>query len=145
MPNSKKMGFASYREENTWLLRFFKSFKENRNKLDLQEYEHVQFFYEWMSDNYPELLDSWLSEDSSKSPEDPEEAFREKVRGGFEPDAELVAECEKEAGDKIDSLLEEGHSRRYFDLNTSKLIPRQTWLVHFTDNAYNIAHDGFKY
>lgn len=31
------------------------------------------------------------------------------------------------------------------ELNREKLLPRQTWLVHFTNDAESIGHEGFKY
>ena len=33
----------------------------------------------------------------------------------------------------------------HMSLNQPKLLPRQTWLVHFSDNALDIAYSGFKF
>lgn len=36
-------------------------------------------------------------------------------------------------------------SKSFFVLNQKKLLPNSTWLIHFSDDAYDIAREGFKH
>lgn len=39
----------------------------------------------------------------------------------------------------------EAPTTAHMDLQNNKLLDRETWLVHFSDDAGSIAHNGFKY
>lgn len=47
--------------------------------------------------------------------------------------------------DNSDELMRRGSSytKAHMDLEHKRLLPRDTWLIHFSDNAYNIAVNGF--
>jgi hypothetical protein len=62
----------------------------------------------------------------------------------------LKPETQKEcAEDVIEYLMRhnpaEAPSTAHMMLSRQKLLPRTTWLVHFSDNADSIAAEGFKY
>lgn len=75
---------------------------------------------------------------------------------GFDPDEPynfLNSEAFLAFEDDFRSWLEDGPAYRdistdspaYLTMSRAKLVPRQTWLVHFSDDADDIARNGFLY
>jgi hypothetical protein len=44
-----------------------------------------------------------------------------------------------------DAMAHSGHSRAHMAIRNNNLLPRSTWLIHFSRLASEIALDGFKY
>jgi len=97
---------------------------------------------EWLDDNYPDILSKLMQKYDEDDPDEIEPDawwdIPEKIRNEYE---NLVGE------DYINSLMRidpsSAPSTAFF--SRAQLVKRQTWLIHFSDNAYDIASEGFKY
>lgn len=106
-------------------------------------YAHWYLVCEWIENN--DLLDeisSAAGEEISSQDElqehDPELFYK------------LSPQNQKDCAEwVVDYLLQhdpaEAPTHAYMSLERQKLLPRNTWLVHFTDAPWDIASQGFKY
>lgn len=63
---------------------------------------------------------------------------------------ELPQDIQKECAEWVIDYMRqhdpaEAPTWAHMDLQNKNLLPRQTWLIHFSDNAREIAYNGFKY
>lgn len=73
----------------------------------------------------------------------------------LELDYEYFYNLPQEMQDRIGEYVDEHSSEIYHNMDAEKpsiyhfdkgeMIPRQTWLIHFTNDAYKIKSEGFKY
>lgn len=110
-----------------------------RNYMRDGEPDHYMFwhlFRDWAADHgYDDLADAWAEDDPSQFDDFPEDVK-----------AEFISYIKNHG---IDDMMQhtphEAPTWAHASLENTHLLPRTTWLVHFTDNAYEIAKDGFKY
>ena len=97
---------------------------------------------------------NWLSEHSEYDEDIAEIVGEMSLDDLREMDPEIFYKLPKEdqtqcAQDVIDYLMQhdsaEAPSTAFFDLRKKTLIPRSTWLIHFTNEPFSIAKDGFTY
>lgn len=138
--------FEKYTKDNTALLRHLKN----------KEFDAYSYWYEicTMLVNYQEteIIDELLKMAGPEYQDWDSEDLSPSDLLGLEPslfyklpksDQENIAER------VIDKLLQDdpanAPSSAYMGLNSESLLKRTTWLVHFSDNAEDIAREGFKY
>lgn len=122
--------YEVYSNENSSLLRYAKD-----DSVDL--YELGYLFRDWMSDNKPAEFEEYDSAGNDwDDPEDMMQRFPDEI---------------KEFGEALNNGLYHNEPERYGDtkssmsLNSMKLLPRTTWLIHFSNDASGIAQEGFVY
>lgn len=126
-----------YTENNSYLARYLKS---GENGHDPHEYwylvryaiEHGDFtdIAEAIQELYPDATFEDISEMDSD------------ILNELDPN--LVKEFAEEAHDfAMRHFPEEAPSQSFFTLNQDKLLPRQTWLIHFSDHVHDIVRKGF--
>jgi len=101
---------------------------------------------DWLWENYPNLIEPWMEKEGVDDPNDLDEGL------AYEIWHELPEEVRNEytEGAKetyINYLLNHDPSSApstvyYSDI---QLLKRPTWLVHFSNNAFDISQKGFKY
>lgn len=129
-----------YRDENRWLLNYLKK--------GYDHYDFVERFADWVfrDDRQEEVLQAFgLPDDASEEdlneyvmddpsrianlPQDIQDAFQTYALEYIGPD---------DAGDPMSP------SYLHLSLERTRPLPRTTWLIHFSDKAWNIASEGFK-
>jgi hypothetical protein len=124
--------------------------KYSRDNISLRNYMKDEKFdpygcwwevCEWIFDNgYEEEV----AETVGKSFEDADELREEEPEIFFQLPQDLQERIGKEV---VEDLLQnnpsEAPSHAHMGLNSQKLLPRTTWLIHFTDHAEAIAEQGF--
>lgn len=97
---------------------------------DMEELRYL--FRDWMQDSHPELEDlDYMDELEFSDLQDRYgeyfDEFEKRLEGGlYRNEPEVYSS-----------------TRRNMDLSKQKLLPNNTWLIHFSDNARSIARDGF--
>lgn len=128
-----------YTEQNSHLLRYLNSGDE------FDPYSQWYLVCQWVEKH--DLLDE-LSEIVGEPVASADEL------NDYEPDifAKFPDEWKSEIAEYVTDWLanhapEELPSTHYLHPRDKRLLPAQTWLVHFAEpnNAYYISHDGFKY
>lgn len=117
-----------------------------RNYMRDEEFDYYRNWFwvcQWCEEN--DLLEE-ISELTGEEITDAEEMHE------LEPDLfkKLSPEIQKECSDWVqDYLIQhdpgEADTRQHMSLAAPKPLHRQTWLVHFSDHAFDIALNGFKY
>ena len=132
-----------YTGDNTYLQKYLSS-----GTVDIDPYvmwnsdDFDPNIVEWLDDKYPDLLKKLI------------QGYKVNDASELEPEAwyELPDKVIQEYTDMMgEEFLEymnrydpsEAPSTAFYD--NAVLIKRQTWLVHFSDKAWHIAADGFKY
>lgn len=120
--------YEAYSKENSHLLNYAKTF--SGASYDIEELRYL--FRDWMQDTHPELEDLDYMDDLDFS--DLKDRYEEYF-------------------DEFENALENGlyrnepevfsSTRRNMDLMNQKILPNNTLLVHFSDNANYIAQEGF--
>ncbi len=97
---------------------------------------------EWLEDNHPDVLKKLMTQYNARGRDAlPADAWWDL------PDA-IQKEYASEYGEDFANYMmqhfpEENSSKQHF--MGAEMLKRQTWLVHFTGDAYSIASDGFEY
>lgn len=149
-----------YSQANIGLRDYFRQIDEN----PFDPYEHLWIFtnkylQDLDEDDFEEVRDALLTalnldanEDIKDDPSDfgdwledhidadDYENFPEKIRRDFETKFEDDYVSYVAMNDPLNAP-----TSAYFMLKNKQLLPRTTWLVHFSDNAASIAYEGFKY
>lgn len=113
-------------------------------------------FYEWLENEVPQYMEviNQIMQKSFKTSDWGELS----IKHGLD---EVLMEIWWDIPEKIRiEFQNEGHGEEYLNdlmqndpafapstsfYSSPQLLSRQTWLVHFSDNAYDIASEGFKY
>lgn len=120
--------YEAYSKENVALLNYAKGW--NDSAYDMEELRYL--FRDWMQDEHPEVKDLDYMDDLD-FPEVEEkygeyfDEFKKRLESGLYRNKPEIF----------------GSTRRIMDLKNQKLLPNDTWLIHFSDNARNIAREGF--
>ncbi len=120
--------YEAYSRENVSLLNYAKSW--DGSSYDMEELRYL--FRDWMQDAHPELEDLDYMDDLDFSElkdrygEYFDEFEKRLERGLYRNEPEIYSS-----------------TRRNMDLSKQKLLPNNTWLVHFSDHARSIAREGF--
>lgn len=119
------------------------SLKKYLDRGEFDPYAQWHWVCDWLSKNLheyvgPEDLDGPLASLDDLEEEDPAIFF------------DLPPQVQKAcASDVIDYVLQhdpaEAPSHAHMMTNGKRLLPRSTWLIHFSDEAEAIAHNGFQY
>lgn len=120
--------YEAYSNENSSLLNYAKDWGNSQRNMEELRY----LFRDWMQYEHPEVEDLDYMDDLDFSelkdrygeyfPE-----FEKKLEGGlYRNEPEIYAS-----------------SSRSMDLRRHQLLPNDTWLIHFSDNASYIAQEGF--
>lgn len=121
---------------------------ENRdliNYLNNKEFDPYEYWYDicqWIYDNgYVKKLKM------QNKVEDANELFNITDANDFyKLPNNLQLQCKDYILQKvINNNPEEAPSYMHINLNDLHPLPRNTWLIHFTDNPFEIKQDGFKY
>lgn len=125
-----------YTMDNKYLLHYFRD-----DKFDPHQCWHVAC--DWIEEN------GWLKRLAKKAKKhvaDAAELHWEDPDIFFLLPEEVQKECAEYC---VEYLMQhdpaEAPSTAHMMLQNNKLLPRTTWLVHFSDNAEAIAYNGFKY
>lgn len=125
-----------YSSDNIALLRYMKN-----DQFD--PYASWYFVCQWLEDN--DCLE--LVSEIVRHPVESDDDIRE-----LEPEIfyKLPENIQKACGEwVIDYLMqqhpEEAPTTAHMSLSRNQLLPRNTWLIHFSNNAESIAYNGFKY
>ena len=122
----------TYGANNSYLLQHLKTD-------DFDYYRYWWYIAEWAEST--DNLDLFNVSDMTDFQDDPDT---------FAPLFTTLPEwAKKEAEEWVISYLNrhepsEVPSSQYFSLQNAKLLPRTTWLVHFTDHAHDILQRGFR-
>jgi hypothetical protein len=123
-------GFVSevYSENNTILRNYMRN-------AEFDPYAHWYEICHWLEDN------DWLEETGFDNAEDLEEESPElfyKLSNGVQQ------QCRQEVIQQMmHTDASEAPSWAHMELRNIKLLPRTTWLVHFSDNANRVQDEGF--
>lgn len=120
-----------YSENNSALLKYAK-----QDGIDLGEYPYSEFFHDWMYDHDEEALRDFEDEHSWDDIDEVKSAFPEQLKA-FED-----AVNNGKYSNEIDI---HGKTKVNMSLQKKQLLPRTTWLIHFSDSVDQIAMQGFKY
>lgn len=122
--------YETYSNENSYFMRYMRS-----DKLDYSNIDVSDTYRDWLEDHYPDELAEY----------DPSEYF-----DGYEFNEKFP-----EIGNEFQNLFEKGkisikenfggYTKGSMSLDSKKYLPRTTWLLHFSDNARDIARNGFIY
>jgi len=123
-----------YSSNNKYLQHYMKN-------AEFDPYQTWHDVCEWLEENdHLELVSELLGHEINSADDLREE----------EPDVfyQLPPELQKECGEAVvEHLVQhdpaEAPTWAHMSLNDPKLLPRTTWLVHFTDHPYDIAQQGF--
>ena len=101
---------------------------------------------DWLADKHPDVIKQLMQQVGVDEPEDLE----------LETDPSMVHELDPRLQQEYTDWVEDDYvewyqkhdpamapSTSFYD--TPTLLKRETWLVHFSDDAYGIANKGFKY
>jgi hypothetical protein len=125
-----------YTSNNSWLHQYLKNG-------EFDPYSGWHWICEWLADN--DHLDE-VSEALGREITDADELREEEPEVFYKLPEHLQREC---AENVIDIIMqhepEEAPSWAFLDNRRNQLLPRNTWLVHFTDDPYGIASKGFVY
>jgi hypothetical protein len=126
----------AYSRENSWLLKYMKD----------HEFDPYGAWYEicdWLDKNDMFDMVSKLAGEEITSVDQLNE---------FEADLfyKLPADVQKECAEEVVEYIiqnnpAEAPSWAHMSLKNKKPLPNTTWLVHFSDDASSICHNGFKY
>lgn len=123
-----------YTENNTALLHYMR-------KKEFDPYQHWYEVCEWLEENDHLYMVSQLLDQDFQLADDLHDE---------EPDVfyKLPAQIQKEcASEVIEKVMQHDPSEAptwaHLDLNQNNLLKRQTWLIHFSDYAHDIAYNGF--
>lgn len=122
-----------YTQHNGALLRYMKA-------ADFDPYSHWYEIYHWIKKHYMDEFIDLVTE------EDPEISNFEDV----DPEIfyKLPTNIQKQCADSVIDNLQrndptEAPTWVHMELSNQKLLPRNTWLIHFTNYPYDIADQGF--
>jgi hypothetical protein len=126
--------FERYTNDNTYLLQYLRD-------AGFDPYACWGLCCEWIENNdLLEFMSDAIGEDINSADELQE----------YEPDAfyKLSEADQKACGEWcVEYLMQhdpaEAPSTAHFDVRNKKLLDRETWLVHFSDRAHDIARNGF--
>lgn len=97
---------------------------------------------DWLEEHHPEILQAWMQKAGTNDVDEiePDEwhGVPEQIRKEYE---------EEISDDYIQYMMQNdpamAPSTAFY--SDATLLKRETWLVHFSDNAWDIANKGFKY
>lgn len=119
--------YETYSRENSELLKYAK----NEDSYDMDNLRYL--FRDWLSDTHPDLMKDFVDLDDMDFSELSEKygqyfgEFKKALdRGAYRDEPEVYAD-----------------TKRNLTLMKQQVLPNDTWLVHFSDNAYNIVKEGF--
>jgi hypothetical protein len=125
-----------YSPENSAFLRYMKD-------QDFDPYQAWYYVCQWleeqdMLDEVSELLGTEVTSADELQEEEPDVFYK------------LDPAVQKECGTAvIDTMMSddptEAPSSAHMMLDNEKLLPRTTWLIHFSNDAEGIAYNGFRY
>lgn len=118
-----------YSNSNSSLLGYVKD-----DDIDIGEYPYSEFFHDWMFDHDEEALRKFEDEYSWDDIHEVIKAFPNEVKK-FTKDVR--------SGKYNNEPDMHGKTKVHMSLEKKQLIPRTTWLVHFSDNASQIVANGF--
>jgi hypothetical protein len=96
--------------------------------------------------DFSHMLNDFFEEEEITPPED----YDENAPYEFLESAEFEEHKDqfvKWLGNKLSSDMSgsDAYAPTYLFMTGAKLVPRQTWLIHFSDDAYDIASNGFEF
>ena len=124
--------YESYSRENFWLLSYLKDPSHDYGNSDFS------FAYEQWLNGEPKYK-KLLVDNKNKYKFFDAITFNEDY-------PEILKEFENEFKKGNHNISANGgYTKAHLGLARNKLLPRTTWLVHFSDNAEDIVQEGFKY
>jgi len=115
-----------------------------RNYLKGAEFDPYSSWYwvcEWLEKNdYLDLVSEAMGEEITSA----DQLNDEEPEVFYKLPPEIQKECAEAVVEKMmQHEPEDAPTWAHMSLQDSKLLPRNTWLVHFTDHPYDIASQGF--
>jgi hypothetical protein len=126
-----------YSPDNTNFLQYMKGG-------DFDPYQHWSHIASWLVDNYPDETNEAAGEEVTWN--DLANSITYDADFFYKLPEHIQKEC---AQDIIGTILHhdpaDAPTTAHMTLGKDRLIPRTTWLIHFSDNAREISLYGFKY
>ena len=121
-----------YTDNNTYFKHYMKDQPISMNDYAWEKFKHwadqIDLFVDPSLEQYEYVLNSDDYDDFYNLPPKVQQMFKK----------ELERYPEHYYGHDLPTWM-------HMDLRKPQLLNRQTWLIHFSDNAYEIAKNGFKY
>lgn len=119
-----------YSKNNSSLLRYVKD-----EDIDISEFPYDGLFHDWMYDHDEEALRAFEDEHSWDDYQEVEKAFPEEIK-------QFISDLKNGKYNNDPDVA--GKTKLHMSLQNKKLLPRTTWLVHFSNNADDIVLQGFE-
>lgn len=123
----------TYSNENSILRDYMRD-----NDVDIYNSDVNWAYVNWLKNNYPDEIAEFNSDDIFDTDE-----FNKKYPEILK---EFIESIKKNKNEEYSSAVSHsGYTKAHMSLRNNQVLPRNTWLIHFSNNVDDIVKEGFKF